>query len=121
MKGRQCVATFIIPSSRSRFSSPIPTPKEVAAVATMSSFVMAPSGSPSVGSPGVNMATQQRTPDRSRKTGEVYFVLDDAYILVAAPDKSRLDKGIVRIVFPIYNSGAIITTLLIIVYWFVIV
>jgi hypothetical protein len=98
MKGRQCVAAFII---RNQSNSPAPS----AAVTSppRRDSIMASKTPPQVSSqtlvsspgqlPSLYSSPIARTPERNRKTGEVYFIIDEHSILIASPDKSQLDKG----------------------------
>ena len=97
MKRRQCVAAFIIRSSTTGSNSSTSSP--VQPVAKTSFFsrtpaALSPVKSPSAGGIGsLYVAPIIRTAERNRKTGDVYFIIDEETALIASPDKSKLDEG----------------------------
>lgn len=95
MKRRQCVAAFIINSGSPSIASVVGTPTagtrtSIFSRSSASSPVTPP---PAGGLASLYIAPITRTPERNRKTGDVYFIIDDASILIASPDKSKLDEG----------------------------
>lgn len=130
MKRRQCVAAFIIrtsvmPGTPSGTNSPAPGTRTSIFSRTFAAPPVTPPAAGGISS--LYTAPITRTPERNRKTGDVYFIIDDTSVLIASPDKSRLDEGIllfiyvfplvhlilmnasktglVRICFPVYNAG----------------
>lgn len=107
MKRRQCVAAFIIRSAGGGSAGGTsPNPERRTSFFSRNPPPPVPVGSPTTGGiSALYIAPIARTPERSRKTGDVYFIIDDECVLIASPDKSKLDEGVVRICFPVYNAG----------------
>lgn len=100
MIGRQCLPACIIsPALESSEISITPPPRAASmrlSRGTTSSPVPRRS---SVASEAV------KTPERVKKIGEVYFVLDETMVLVTLPDKTKLDKGVILLALPIHRTG----------------
>jgi hypothetical protein len=117
MKRRQCVAAFIIRSAGGAAGTGGGSASTSPAQSARTSFFsrsppapLSPAKAPASGG-GIGSlcaAPVLRTAERNRKTGDVYFIIDDESVLIASPDKARLDEGIVRICFPVYNAVAMI-------------
>ena len=96
MKRRQCVAAFIIrtsvvPGTQTGTNSPAGMRASIFSRTFASSPVTPPAAG---GIASLYTAPMARTPERNRKTGDVYFIIDDTSVLIASPDKSRLDEGV---------------------------
>lgn len=96
MMGRQCLPACIISPALEAAEMSLTPPPRAASMRLSRGATSSPLPR------RTSIAEPVKTPERVKKIGEVYFVLDETMVLITLPDKTKLDKGFKRRIYGIH-------------------